>query len=107
MSGSSTVTSRRGHGRIGNQDTPRPRSIPGAGAWARWAALVLGWHNLTEPKRAKNRCHVDLTSESREALAEEVDRLSALGGTVLRDPKEEFGHYWAPCRTPKATSSAS
>jgi predicted enzyme related to lactoylglutathione lyase len=63
--------------------------------------LVLGRGNLTEPKTAKNRCHVDLHASSRDAVATEVDRLVALGATVLRHPKEEYGAYWATLQDPE------
>ena len=56
---------------------------------------------VPEPKTAKNRCHVDLHAESREAVPAEVDRLTALGATVVRDPKEEFGVYWATLQDPE------
>jgi uncharacterized glyoxalase superfamily protein PhnB len=56
---------------------------------------------LTEPKVAKNRCHVDLHAEDRPSVQTEVDRLVALGATVIRDPKEEFGHYWATLQDPE------
>jgi predicted enzyme related to lactoylglutathione lyase len=56
---------------------------------------------VPEAKTAKNRCHVDLAAESREAVATEIARLTALGATVIWDPKEEFGHYWATLRDPE------
>lgn len=62
---------------------------------------------MAEPKTAKNRCHVDLHVDAREAVVGEVDRLTDLGATVIRAPKEEWGAYWPPSGTPKAMSSAS
>lgn len=56
---------------------------------------------VPEKKVAKNRCHVDLAAESRDAVTEEVARLTALGATVIREPKEEFGHYWATLQDPE------
>jgi predicted enzyme related to lactoylglutathione lyase len=56
---------------------------------------------VPEPKSAKNRCHVDLHTEDRDAVAGEVERLVALGGTVIRPPKEEFGTYWATLQDPE------
>jgi predicted enzyme related to lactoylglutathione lyase len=56
---------------------------------------------VPEPKTAKNRCHVDLHAESREAVATEVDRLTALGATMIRPPKEEWGTYWATLHDPE------
>ncbi len=57
--------------------------------------------NVPEQKTAKNRCHVDLHTESREAVQTEADRLVALGATIIRDPKEEFGVYWATLQDPE------
>jgi predicted enzyme related to lactoylglutathione lyase len=56
---------------------------------------------LTESKTAKNRCHVDLHTESRDAVQSEVTRLVGLGATVLRPPKEEYGAYWATLQDPE------
>ncbi len=56
---------------------------------------------VPEPKVAKNRCHVDLAAESREAVQAEVDRLVSLGATVIRTPKEEWGAYWATLQDPE------
>lgn len=56
---------------------------------------------VPEPKTAKNRCHVDLHTESRDAVQSEADRLVALGATVIRTPKEEFGVYWATLQDPE------
>lgn len=56
---------------------------------------------VPETKTAKNRCHVDLHTESRDAVPVEVDRLVALGATIIRDPKEEFGVYWATLQDPE------
>lgn len=49
----------------------------------------------------RSRCHVDLLAESRDAVPVEVERLVALGATVIRDAKEEFGVYWATLQDPK------
>jgi predicted enzyme related to lactoylglutathione lyase len=56
---------------------------------------------VPEPKTAKNRCHVDLHAPDRDGVQTEVDRLVALGATVIRDPKEEFGAYWATLQDPE------
>lgn len=56
---------------------------------------------VPEKKVAKNRCHVDLATGDRAAVAEEVVRLTRLGATVIREPKEEFGHYWATLQDPE------
>lgn len=62
-----------------------------------------GWlfTKVPEPKTAKNRCHVDLHAESRDAVASEVARLVALGATVLRPAQEEYGAYWSTLRDPE------
>ena len=56
---------------------------------------------VPERKVAKNRCHVDLHTDDRPSVQVEVDRLVALGATVLREPKEEFGAYWATLQDPE------
>ena len=56
---------------------------------------------MTEPKTAKNRCHVDLHAESRDAVATETDRLVTRGATVIRKPQEEYGAYWATLQDPE------
>ena len=56
---------------------------------------------MTEKKVAKNRCHVDLHVDDRPAVQVEVDRLTALGATVIRAPKEEYGTYWATLQDPE------
>jgi predicted enzyme related to lactoylglutathione lyase len=56
---------------------------------------------VPEPKTAKNRCHVDLHAPSRDAVQTEADRLVTLGATITRQPKEEFGAYWATLHDPE------
>lgn len=56
---------------------------------------------VPEPKTAKNRCHLDLRADDRDGVQAELDRLVALGATVLRKPEEEFGHYWATLQDPE------
>jgi uncharacterized glyoxalase superfamily protein PhnB len=63
--------------------------------------MVVGRHNLTDPKTAENRCHVDLHTESRDAVQSETDRLVALGATVIRPAKEEYGAYWSTLQDPE------
>ncbi|MFJ4961231.1 Glyoxalase-like domain protein [Streptomyces sp. ADI96-02] len=46
------------------------------------APLVLGFQQVPEPKAAKNRVHVDFSSEDRAA---EVARLVELGATVVAE----------------------
>jgi hypothetical protein len=52
---------------------------------------------VPEPKAAKNRVHVDLTTADREA---EVLRLVALGATRLGD-KDEWGLQWTVLADPE------
>jgi hypothetical protein len=40
-------------------------------------------------------------AENRDAVPTEVERLVALGATVIRDPKEEYGAYWATLQDPE------
>lgn len=56
---------------------------------------------VPEEKTAKNRCHVDLAAADRDDVTAEVTRLVALGAKVIRDPKEEFGQYWATLQDPE------
>jgi hypothetical protein len=49
---------------------------------------------VPEGKHAKNRCHVDLRSDNREA---EVARLLALGAEHYND-YDEHGHQWTTLR---------
>ncbi len=62
---------------------------PGAPAW-----MFL---QVPEGKTAKNRMHLDLTSDDREA---EVTRLVSLGATRVGD-HDEFGHRWTVMRDPE------
>jgi predicted enzyme related to lactoylglutathione lyase len=52
---------------------------------------------VPEGKRAKNRCHVDLTAADRET---EVTRLVAAGAVRLAD-KDEWGHRWTVLADPE------
>lgn len=89
-------------------------------ALARFWAQALGWHvyhdadpevlvapefpprrdgptmlfiPVPEPRTVKNRMHVDLQPIDR-TREEEVDRLLALGATVVEDHREEDGTGW-------------
>jgi len=62
---------------------------------------VLGQRKVPEPKTAKNRCHVDLHTDSRDAVQTETDRLLALGATLVRAPKDEYGAYWSTLQDPE------
>ena len=66
------------------------------GASERWF-----FAKVPEGKTAKNRVHVDLHADDRDAVQTEADRLVALGATVVRPPKEEFGTYWATLQDPE------
>jgi len=50
---------------------------------------------------AKNRCHVDLHADDRDAVQSETDRLVGLGATVIRPPAEEYGAYWSTLQDPE------
>ncbi|SDP38997.1 hypothetical protein SAMN04489867_2285 [Pedococcus dokdonensis] len=50
---------------------------------AGWGGPTLWFQRVPEGKTAKNRQHFDLRAMG--TVAEEVERLSALGATVLRD----------------------
>ena len=54
------------------------------------ALVVRGSAKVPEARSAKNRMHVDLRADDREA---EVDRLVALGARRLSE-HEEQGHRW-------------
>jgi Glyoxalase-like domain len=49
---------------------------------AGWGAPAMLFNQVPEPKTAKNRLHFDLRAPA--SMAEEVDRLEALGATVVR-----------------------
>jgi hypothetical protein len=51
---------------------------------------------VAEPKTVKNRCHLDLTADDREA---EVKRLVTLGATHRSD-HDEYGHRWTVLQDP-------
>jgi len=60
--------------------------------------LIL--QQVSEPKVAKNRMHVDLDLEPGEDLATEVERIVALGATKLAGPIEEHGMCWVTLADP-------
>jgi hypothetical protein len=64
----------RGLGIDGPEDDPTVLLEPRDGGPRLWVQLV------PEPKRVKNRLHLDLSTPD---LATELDRLAALGATVL------------------------
>ncbi|WP_426563693.1 VOC family protein [Angustibacter sp. McL0619] len=53
---------------------------------AGWGGPSLWFVAVPEPKAAKNRMHFDLRAP--ESVPDEVQRLTALGATVLRDGDE-------------------
>jgi Glyoxalase-like domain len=61
------------------------------------AQPVWMFHRVPEPKRAKNRAHVDFLTPR---LQEEVQRLLTLGATHVRDV-EEGGYQWATLTDPQ------
>jgi catechol 2,3-dioxygenase-like lactoylglutathione lyase family enzyme len=63
--------------------------LPGSPAWSFFA--------VPEPKAGKNRVHVDLAADDRDAV---VDRLLALGATRLGD-FEEGGYRWTTLADPE------
>lgn len=52
---------------------------------------------VPEPKTVKNRTHLDLGTDDREA---EIDRLVALGATLVHD-KDEWGVRWTTLADPE------
>ncbi len=52
---------------------------------------------VPEPKTVKNRTHLDLATDNREA---EVERLLALGATRIHD-KDEWGLQWTTLADPE------
>jgi predicted enzyme related to lactoylglutathione lyase len=53
---------------------------------------------VPEPKTSKNRVHLDVRPDT--SMAEEVERLKALGATV-RGSIEEGGSFWTQMRDPE------
>jgi hypothetical protein len=69
----------------------------------------LFFQKVPEPKTAKNRMHIDLQSgggpsvpldEQRARIAKEVERLQALGATVVEE-NAELGVAWTVLRDPE------
>jgi predicted enzyme related to lactoylglutathione lyase len=58
----------------------------------------LFFQPVPEPKVAKNRVHLDLRPSG--SMAKEVERLSALGGTVVGRVDED-GSFWTVMRDPE------
>jgi len=59
------------------------------------------FQRVPEEKATKNRLHLDIRVRGgREAIQPEVDRLVALGATVV-GPKEERGEYWVVLQDPE------
>ncbi|WIM94077.1 VOC family protein [Actinoplanes oblitus] len=57
---------------------------------------TLMFLKVAEPKSAKNRCHLDLSADDRDA---EVKRLLDLGAGYLAE-HDEYGHQWVVLRDP-------
>jgi len=66
------------------------RSVPGDGPTMMFIAVPEG-------KTVKNRMHLDLQADDREA---EVDRLVGLGATLVHD-KDEWGPRWTTLSDPE------
>lgn len=60
---------------------------------------------MPEAKSTKNRIHLDLRPEER-TRDEEVERLLALGATLVADHRKPNGRGWATLADPGETSSA-
>jgi len=58
--------------------------------------VVLGFQQVPEPRVAKNRVHIDFTTEDRAAA---VERLVGLGATVVGDHSAP-GMAWTTMRDP-------
>ena len=65
------------------------------------------FHRVPEPKRGKNRLHLDLAvardvppEEYRRRIDDEADRLCQVGATKLR-AVEEHGEYWVTMLDPE------
>jgi predicted enzyme related to lactoylglutathione lyase len=61
------------------------------------AGVVWMFHRVPEPKRAKNRVHVDFLAGDLDA---EVQRVLTLGATHVRDI-DEGGYQWATLTDPE------
>jgi len=57
----------------------------------------LAFQVVPEPKTVKNRVHIDLATENREAL---VARVVELGGSSVADHQIE-GFHWTTCADPQ------
>jgi len=77
--------------------TPFFVSIGEAGADDGAAGPSFFFSKVPEAKTVKNRVHVDLASDDREA---EVDRLVGLGARRVAD-KDEYGHAWTVMADPE------
>lgn len=58
--------------------------------------LIL--QQVPEPRRAKNRMHLDVLTDD---VASEVQRLVGLGARIVGDVIEEHGHRWRPMADPE------
>ncbi len=62
-----------------------------------WTGPIMMFIKVPEPKTAKNRVHLDLSTADRSA---EVERLIGLGATHVHD-KEEWGMRWTTLQDPE------
>jgi hypothetical protein len=98
-------------------DWARAEGIPEAD-WNRARAIVdpdgvgprIYFQRVPEPKTAKNRMHFDVNAgggqevspEVRRANVDaEVARLTALGASDARGPRDEYGSYWVRLNDPE------
>ncbi|MFE9727742.1 VOC family protein [Streptomyces sp. NPDC005794] len=80
---------------VSDDDAP---GDPEALVEASGAALLFV--TVPEPKRAKNRVHLDVRPEDR-TRDEEVERLLALGATLVADHRKPNGRGWATLADPE------
>lgn len=60
---------------------------------------MLYFHQVPEPKKGKNRLHLCLRPET--SREEEVERLLALGATLVADLRDPDGSGWAVLADPE------
>ncbi|WP_410654470.1 VOC family protein [Amycolatopsis sp. lyj-112] len=87
-------------------DSALPRDLAGfwEGLFAWDAPFELGFQSVPEPKRGKNRLHLDLASRSPEHQAELVDRALSLGARhtdIGQGPPEEKRVPWVVLTDPE------
>jgi hypothetical protein len=84
-------------------EDPDDPNNPGDPAWALFPPdrkLQLLFIPVPEPKTAKNRVHLDVVPEDR-TRDEEVDRLLAVGATLVEDHRRPDGKGWVVLADPE------